>query len=65
VTMEGINSLERPQSSVELSGVPVERVERGLDTLLLVALFGHGQVLDPRKRLAAGRLWRGPGFGLH
>ena len=63
--MERIDGLERAQRRIELRGVTVERVEGSLDALLLVALLGNGQVLDARQRLAAGRLWSGPGFGLH
>ena len=63
--VEGIHGLERAQGRVDLSGVTVERVEGSLDALLLVALFGDGEILDARQRLARRRLWCGPGFGLH
>ena len=62
--VERLHGLERAEGSVELGRVTVEGVERSLDTLLLVALLGDGQVLDTRQRLARS-LWSGPGFRLH
>jgi hypothetical protein len=43
----------------------VERVEGSPDALLLVALLGHGKIVDARKRLACRGLRSGPGFVLH
>src|SRR3954454_20270541 len=43
----------------------IERVERGLDALLLVPLLGEGQVFDAWQRLARGRLRSRPGLVLH
>ena len=63
--VERIHGLERAQGRVDLGRVTVEGVEGSLDALLLVALFGDGQILDARQRLARRRLWSGPGFGLH
>ena len=50
VAPEDLDGLQRLQRRVELRGVPVERVERLSNGLLLVALLGDRQVLDPRQR---------------
>ena len=63
--MERVDGLERAQGRVELRGMAVEGVERGLDALLLVPLLGHGQVFDARQGLTRGRLRGGPGFVVH
>ena len=63
--VERIHGLERPQGRVDLGRMTIEGIEGSLDALLLVALFGHGQVLDARQRLAPRRLWSGPGFRFH
>ena len=63
--VERVNRLERPQGRVELSRMAVERIERSLDALRLVALLGDREILHARKRLARRRLRGGPGFGLH
>ena len=65
LAVERVDGLQRAQRRVQLGGVPVEGVERGLDALLLVALLGDGQVLDPRQPLARGVLRSGPGLLLH
>src|ERR671923_19064 len=43
----------------------VERIERSLDALLLVALLGDGEILDPRQGITRRRLRAGPGLLLH
>src|SRR5207247_6551071 len=65
VAVERVDGLERPQRGVELRGMAVEGVERGLDALLLVALLRDRQILDARQRLARRRLGSGPGLVLH
>src|SRR5215831_3781506 len=63
--MEGVDRLERPQGRVELRGMAIERIERRADALLLVALVGERQVLQPRERLARRALRSGPGLVFH
>jgi hypothetical protein len=43
----------------------VERVKSSPDALLLVALLGHGEIVDARKRLACRGLRSRPGLVLH
>ena len=62
VSPEDLDRLERVQRDVELRCVAVERVERLPHSLLLVALLGDWQVLDPRQR-PGRRVGRGPGIG--
>src|SRR5207244_1063555 len=50
VPAEDLDGLESPQRRIELRGVPVERVERSPDCLLLVALVREREILDPRQR---------------
>ena len=50
VAAEHLDRLERTKGCVELSRVPVERVEREPDGLAVVALIAQRQVFDPRQR---------------